>query len=256
MSLSLLLLLATGFLAGLMDAAVGGGGLLQLPALFGVLPPATPVPTVLGTNKMGSFAGTAMAAAQFARRMPLPWKMLLPAGALAFAASFAGAKMVAYVPVQYMKPAMLAIMAAMFVYTFFRKDLGQTARTQALTRRETVLGMFFGAAIGFYDGIFGPGTGSLLAFVFVRFFAYDFLTATACAKIINLTTNLAALSFFVPGGHVLWHWALPLAAANLLGGFCGARLAVLGGSRWLRYGFMALLCLLIGNFARQLLNGG
>ena len=115
-----------------------------------------------------------------------------------------------------------------------------------------LLGTAFGAAIGFYDGLFGPGTGSLLAFVFVRFFAYDFLTATACAKVINLMTNLAALSFFIPSQHVLWHWALPLAAANLSGGFCGAKLAVLGGSRWLRYGFMALLCLLIGNFARQL----
>ncbi|MBH5329062.1 TSUP family transporter [Eikenella sp. S3360] len=255
MDIPFLLLLAAGFLAGLMDAAVGGGGLLQLPALFGVLPAATPVPTVLGTNKLGSFAGTLTAAAHFARRIPLPWKMLLPAGALAFAASFTGAKLVAYVPMQYMKPAMLAIMIAMFAYTFFRKDLGQTARTTALSRRETALGMAFGAAIGFYDGIFGPGTGSLLAFVFVRFFAYDFLTATACAKVINLMTNLAALSFFVPNQHVLWQWALPLAAANLAGGFCGAKLAVLGGSRWLRYGFMALLCLLIGNFARQLWLG-
>ena len=252
MELSFILLLITGFLAGLMDAAVGGGGLLQLPALFGVLPPATPVPTVLGTNKAASFAGTFTAAGQCARRLQLPWKMLLPAGVLAFAASFAGAKLVAYVPVQYMKPAMLVIMVAMFVYTFFRKDLGQTERTRALTRGEMLLGTAFGAAIGFYDGLFGPGTGSLLAFVFVRFFAYDFLTATACAKVINLMTNLAALSFFIPSQHVLWHWALPLAAANLIGGFCGAKLAVLGGSRWLRYGFMALLCLLIGNFARQL----
>lgn len=252
MELSFILLLITGFLAGLMDAAVGGGGLLQLPALFGVLPPATPVPTVLGTNKAASFAGTFTAAGQFARRLKLPWKMLLPAGALAFAASFAGAKLVAYVPVQYMKPAMLAIMVAMFVYTFFRKDLGQTERTRALTRGEMLLGTAFGAAIGFYDGLFGPGTGSLLAFVFVRFYGYDFLTANASAKVINSTTNLAALTFFIPQGHVVWAWAVPLALANLCGGVLGARLAIRGGTKFLRYGFMLLLCLTIGKFAWDL----
>lgn len=249
MELSLYLLLLTGFLAGLMDAAVGGGGLLQIPGLFGLLPAHTPVATVMGINKTASFCGTLTAATQFAKRVALPWKMLLPAALLAFAASYGGARLVAYVPVQYMKPAMLAVMLAMFVYTFRRKDLGQHVRERALSRRETALGMACGALIGFYDGIFGPGTGSLLAFVFVRFFAYDFLTATASAKIINLTTNLAALSFFIPAGHTVWAWALPLAAANFCGGLAGARLALLGGTRFLRYGFMALLCLLIGRFA-------
>ncbi len=253
MDFPLILLLLTGFLAGLMDAAVGGGGLLQIPGLFGLLPAHTSVATVMGTNKFASCCGTFTAAAQFARRVTLPWKMLLPAALLAFAASYSGAKLVAHVPVQYMKPAMLAVMLAMFVYTFWRKDLGQHVREQALSRRETATGMFFGALIGFYDGVFGPGTGSLLAFVFVRFLAYDFLTATASAKIINLTTNLAALSFFVPNGHILWAWALPLAAANLAGGVVGARLAILGGTRFLRYGFMLLLCVLIGKFAWDIL---
>ena len=114
--------------------------------------------------------------------------------------------------------------------------------------------MAFGALIGLYDGVFGPGTGSLLAFVFVRFFAYDFLTATASAKVINLTTNLAALSFFVPHGHIVWAWALPMAGMNLLGGICGARLAMRGGTRFLRYGFMALLCILIGKFGWDTLH--
>lgn len=245
---TLYLLLPAAFLAGLMDAAVGGGGLLQLPALFNLLPANTAVAPVLGTNKLASFAGTCTAAAQFARRIRLPWKMLLPAAVLAFAASFGGAMMAASVPVAYMKPAMLLIMLVMFVYTFVKKDLGQAVRERALSKREHYAGITFGALIGLYDGIFGPGTGSLLAFVFVRFFSYDFLTATASAKVINLTTNLAALSFFVPGGHVLWTLALPMAVMNLLGGMCGARLAMRGGTRFLRYGFMLLLCVLIGKF--------
>lgn len=248
MDTTLFLLLLTGFAAGLMDAAVGGGGLLQLPALFGLLPQNVPLPSVLGVNKFASFTGTTMATGQFIRRVPVPWKMLLPAAALAFIASFLGAKLAASVPVQYMKPAMLVIMLAMFVYTFTKKDLGQLVRQTALSRREYCIGIACGAAIGLYDGILGPGTGSLLAFVFVRFFAYDFLTATASAKVINLTTNLAALSFFIPNGHIVWAWALPLAAANFCGGFVGSWLAMRGGSKFLRVGFMALLLVLMAKF--------
>ncbi|MDK4679585.1 sulfite exporter TauE/SafE family protein [Kingella negevensis] len=241
-------LILAGFFAGLMDAAVGGGGLLQIPALFGLLPNSTPIASVLGVNKFASFSGTAMAATQFARKVSLPWKMLLPAAVVAFAASYIGAKLAASVPVQYMKPAMLVIMLLMFVYTFVKKDLGQAVRDTALTQREYYLGIACGAAIGLYDGILGPGTGSLLAFIFVRFFAYDFLTATASAKIINLTTNLAALSFFIPNGHIVWVWAIPLAVANFSGGFVGSWLAVRGGTKFLRVGFMCLLAVLIGKF--------
>ena len=244
----LLGLILAGFAAGLMDAAVGGGGLLQIPALFGLLPSSTPVPSVLGVNKFASFSGTAMAAGQFVRRVRVPWRMLLPAGGVAFAASFLGAKLSSLVPVQYMKPAMLAVMLAMLVYTFCKKDLGQMVRDAALTRREYAIGLATGAAIGLYDGVLGPGTGSLLAFVFVRFFAYDFLKATASAKVMNLTTNLAALTFFVPNGHIVWAWALPLAAANFCGGFVGSWLAMRGGTKFLRMGFMIALVVLMGKF--------
>lgn len=242
-------LVMTGFAAGLMDAAVGGGGLLQIPALFGILPNNTPIASILGVNKFASFWGTFNAAAQFARKIRLPWKMLLPAAACAFIASYLGAKVAASVPIHYMKPAMLVIMVIMFVYTFMKKDLGQVKRETGLTKREYILGIGAGALIGLYDGVFGPGTGSLLAFVFVRFFAYDFLTATAAAKIINLTTNLAALSFFVPHGHIVWAWAIPLAIANFCGGFVGSHIALRGGTQFLRIGFMGLLCILIGKFA-------
>ena len=118
-------LLLIGFAAGLMDAAVGGGGLLQIPGLFNLLPNATPVASVMGINKFASYCGTLTATGQYLRRIPVPWKMLLPAAVLAFAASYLGANAVAYFPVQYMKPAMLVIMIAMCLYTFLKKDLGQ-----------------------------------------------------------------------------------------------------------------------------------
>ena len=247
-------LLLIGFAAGLMDAAVGGGGLLQIPGLFNLLPNATLVASVMGINKFASCCGTLTATGQYLCRISMPWKMLLPAAVLAFAASYLGANAVAYLPVHYMKPAMLVIMVVMCLYTFLKKDLGQAVRTEKLTRRETWWGLFFGALIGFYDGIFGPGTGSLLAFVYVRFYGYDFLTANAAGKVINSTTNLAALTFFIPQGHVVWAWAVPLALANLCGGVVGARLAIRGGTRFLRYGFMLLLCLTIGKFAWDLLS--
>lgn len=244
----IILLLLTGFAAGLMDAAVGGGGLLQIPALFNILPSSMAVSPIMGINKFASFCGTVTATTQFVRKIAVPWQMLLPAALLAFLASYSGANLVAYLPVRYLKPVMLVIMVLMVVYTFSKKDLGQVVRQTALTRKEYGWGLFFGALIGFYDGLFGPGTGSLLAFVFVRFFAYDFLAATASAKVINVTTNIAALSFFVPHGHIVWAWALPLAAANLCGGLVGSYLAMRGGTKFLRFGFMALLCVLIGKF--------
>lgn len=249
---SVLWLLAIGFCAGLMDAAVGGGGLLQLPGLLNTLPADVRVAQVMGINKFASFNGTLVAASQYLRRLRVPWRMLLPAAVLAFVCAWLGARLVAHLPTAWMKPAIFVLLVLMALYTFLKKDLGQVARERPLSRREHWLGLALGAAIGFYDGLFGPGTGSLLAFVFVRFYAFDFLTATASSKVINLTTNLAALAYFVPGGHVVWAWALPLAVANLCGGLVGARLAMKGGSRWLRRGFMLLLCLMIGRFGWEL----
>ncbi|KDN15091.1 putative membrane protein [Snodgrassella communis] len=246
-------LLIIGFSAGLMDAAVGGGGLLQIPGLFGALPAQTSVPVVLGVNKFASASGTLVAAVQYTRRIPVPWAMLVPAAILAFIFSYLGSHVVVYLPTAWMKPSILVILIVMAVYTFLKKDLGQVQRQSHLSRREYVFGLFMGALIGLYDGIFGPGTGSLLAFIFVRFFAFDFITATASSKVINLTTNLAALIFFIPNHYVVWHWAIPLAAANLIGGLIGARLAMRGGSKLLRKGFIILLCIMIGKFGCDLL---
>ncbi|PIT07135.1 hypothetical protein BGI31_09930 [Snodgrassella communis] len=236
-----------------MDAAVGGGGLLQIPGLFGALPAQTSVPVVLGVNKFASASGTLVAAVQYTRRIPVPWAMLLPAAVLAFIFSYLGSHVVVYLPTAWMKPSILVILIVMAVYTFLKKDLGQVQRQSHLSRREYVFGLFMGALIGLYDGIFGPGTGSLLAFIFVRFFAFDFITATASSKVINLTTNLAALIFFIPNHYVVWHWAIPLAAANLIGGLIGARLAMRGGSKLLRKGFIIILCIMIGKFGCDLL---
>lgn len=241
------------FLAGMMDAAVGGGGLVQIPALFGLLPANTPIATVMGTNKFASICGTLTAGWQYVRKINVPWKMLLPAAALAFLTSYGGSMLVSHIPVHWFKPFILLILVVMAIYTFCKKDFGQKERLAKLSQKEWCIGLACGALIGFYDGVIGPGTGSFLTFMFIRLFAFDFLTAVASSKIINITTNLAALSFFIPNDYILWAWAIPLAACNLSGGFIGTHIALRGGTSFLRYGFMLLLVILIAKFAYDLL---
>lgn len=253
MTADLLLMCMLSLLAGMMDAAVGGGGLLQIPGLFSLMPAHTPVATVMGTNKFSAVCGTLMSGVQYVRKIPVPWKMLLPAAALAYITSFSGSMLVSYIPVHWFKPFILLVLIAMAIYTFSKKDFGQSQRKQRLSKNEWYVGLACGALIGFYDGVIGPGTGSFLTFMFIRLFAFDFLTAVASSKIINVTTNLAALSFFIPNDYIIWAWALPLAAANLTGGIIGTHIALRGGTRFLRYGFMLLLTVLIGKFAWDLL---
>ena len=209
----------------------------------------------MGVNKFASCCGTLTATGQYLRRIPVPWKMLLPAAVLAFTASIFGRENGGVFPRAIHETGDAGHHDChVSVHFFEKRTWDRRWRTEKLTRRETLWGLFFGALIGFYDGVFGPGTGSLLAFVFVRFYGYDFLAANASAKVINSTTNLAALTFFIPQGHVVWAWAIPLAVANLCGGVVGARLAIRGGTKLLRYGFMLLLCLTIGKFAWDLLG--
>ena len=120
--------------------------------------------------------------------------------------------------------------------------------------RERVMATALGGAIGFYDGVFGPGTGSFLIFLFIRCFAFDFLHASAAAKFVNIATNIAALSYFLPQDQVLWHYALPMAACNVLGAISGSWLALRGGSQVVRVLFLVLLTVLIGRFAWEVLG--
>ncbi|AXK39015.1 sulfite exporter TauE/SafE family protein [Crenobacter cavernae] len=253
MTETLALLGVIAFVSGLIDAAVGGGGLIQIPGLFNVLPQTTVPATVFGTNKFSSICGTAIASRQFVRRVRLPWALVLPAAACAFAFAFVGATAVSLIPKEALKPAILALLIAMAGYTFMKKDFGHLHKPKAVTRRERWMAAGLGAAIGFYDGLFGPGTGSFLAFLFIRCFAFDFLHAAASAKIVNLATNLASLAFFIPAGHILWWAALPMAACNMAGGLVGARLAIHGGVKLIRVLFLILSVVLIGKFGADLL---
>ncbi|WP_435299299.1 sulfite exporter TauE/SafE family protein [Timonella sp. A28] len=231
-------------LAGFIDAVVGGGGLILLPALFSVFPQAA-APTLLGTNKATAIWGTGIAATQFAQRVHIRWRVVLPAAAVAFIAAFAGAFLATHVSGESLRKALPIILAAVFVYTLARKDLGAHHTPRFAGKNELFFACAIGVAIGFYDGFFGPGTGSFFVFFFVRALGYDFLNASASSKILNVGTNLAALILFAATGHVWWHLAIPLAVLNIVGALIGARLALRRGSRFVRWVFIVVVGALI-----------
>jgi uncharacterized membrane protein YfcA len=198
--------------AGFVDAIVGGGGLILVPALFALYPGAAPA-TLLGTNKGGSVWGTAWATVQYARRVTLNWRALTPAVTAALAGSLAGAWSVTQVDAEGLKRALPFVT--------------------------------IGALVGFYDGFFGPGTGSFFVFLFVRVLGYDFLHASASAKLLNTATNASALVLFAAQGHVWWHVALVAALANVAGSTLGARLALRHGAGFVRGVFIVVVGALI-----------
>jgi uncharacterized membrane protein YfcA len=210
---SLPLACGAALLAGFVDAVAGGGGLIQLPALLVLYPEAQPE-DLFGTNKAASFAGTSTALARYARAVTLPWRHVGGSALAAFGASFCGARLAAAMPVAWMRPLVVVLLAGVLAWTLAGPTRGLTERTTERPPRPGAA-LLVGALLGLYDGFFGPGTGSFLLFAFVTLLGMDFLTASAGAKVVNVATNLAALAAFVPAGHVRWELALPMAACSL-----------------------------------------
>jgi len=242
--LDLLTVTLASLFAGFIDAIVGGGGLVLVPALFSVFPSAPPA-TLLGTNKGAAIWGTAWSTVQFARKVSMRWAALLPAAAAALIGSLAGAWMVTLVGANGLRRALPFVLLAVLVYTLARKDLGRTHEPRFSGRAEALVASGVGLVIGFYDGFFGPGTGSFFVFLFVRLLGYDFLNASASAKLLNCATNAAALALFAFTGHVWWHIAAVMAVANVLGSLLGTRLALKHGAGFVRVVFIGVVAVLI-----------
>lgn len=252
----LTLLAISAFLAGFVDAVAGGGGLIQLPALLVFLPPdkAALVPAVLGTNKFASICGTTMALAQYARRVPLHWPTLSSAAPAALLFSFLGARSVSMLNPAVLQPAILVLLVAVAIHTFRQKNLGAVRRTPLPPNAQTWGGLAMGAVIGFYDGFFGPGTGSFLIFAFVGLFGLEFLTAAANAKFVNLATNLSATLYFALSENIFWDYAAVMALCNVAGATLGARLAILKGNLFVRRLFLGVVILLIVRLGWELVK--
>ncbi|HSS46754.1 MAG TPA: TSUP family transporter [Burkholderiales bacterium] len=235
---------AAAFVAGLLDAVVGGGGLVQIPALFSVMPNGAPA-TVFGTNKLSSIFGTGIAGLRYARAISMRWNAVLPAMATALVFAYIGAYSVAQIPSHVLRPLVPFMLIAVAVYIFVKKDFGAVHAPRHEGLREKILGLTLGGVIGFYDGFFGPGTGSFLMFLFIRFFGLDFLSASAAAKFVNVACNAAALAYFWPGGHVIWQLGLTMAVCNVLGSLIGSRLALRYGSQFVRRLFLLVVSAMI-----------
>jgi uncharacterized membrane protein YfcA len=242
--MELLIVSLASLLAGFVDSIVGGGGLILVPALFATFPAAPPA-TLFGTNKGASVWGTAFATWQFSRRVEMRWSALLPAAGAGFVAAFAGAWLVTVVSPDFLRKVLPAVLLVVLIYTLFKKELGRTHAPRFSGSKEKLLAAAIGAVIGFYDGFFGPGTGSFLVFLFVRLLGYDFLSASASAKLINTATNVAALILFVGKGHIWWHFVVVMALANVVGSLLGTRLALQHGTGFVRVVFIGVVSALI-----------
>ena len=239
-ALTLVLLVGAAFVAGWVDAVVGGGGLIQLPALLTAMPADAPSGAVLGTNKIASAAGTAVSSWTYVRRITPVAATALPLVVCALGGSAAGAAMASLIPKPALTPIVLVALVAVGAYTLLRPSMGIEHSPRHRGRSHVLRAGGIGAGVGVYDGILGPGTGSFFIIAMVALLGYGFLEASVHAKLANLTTNIGALAVFGLQGHVWWLLGAVLALANLAGGFLGARLALRLGSRFVRVVFLVV----------------
>jgi uncharacterized membrane protein YfcA len=240
------------FLAGFIDSIVGGGGLVQVPALF-ILFPSYSVPQIIGTNRFSSFMGTAVAGYQYAKKVKIPWKTVIYAGAGAAIMSYSGALLSSMMSARILKPTILSLMTVIAIYTYRKKDLGQEEKLRFSLRFIPFCGLLIGMATGFYNGFVGPGTGSLLVFGFVSIIGYSFLSASAISKVVNVIADVSSLIFFLSKGFVMFQIAFPMMICNMAGSYVGSKIAILRGNAFVRVIFLIVVFGLILRFGYDVL---
>ena len=239
----LFLALASGF-AGFVDAVAGGGGLVQLPALLiGISN--KPIPMILGTNKIPAIFGTSSAAANYFKKVRPDLRLTVSMALPALIGSIVGAKLASHFPTKVFHPLILTLLVLVGIYTWRKPNLGLDERLRYTHRTRLWIVAACGLLIGFYDGLFGPGTGTFLVFLLVIVVGYEFLKASATAKIVNIATNFGAIVTFQLTGHIWWRLGLALALANVSGALIGSRLAIRGGSPLVRRIFLLVVAALI-----------
>jgi uncharacterized protein len=244
----IILLCIAAFCAGFIDSIVGGGGLVQLPASLVILN-SFPVVTVVGSLKPPAFCGTLSAAIQYMRRVEIKWQLMTVACTIAFFAAYAGSETLTHVSNSFMKPVLLVILTAILIYTYTRKNFGQHEEKEHSSKTELLYTCIISLVIGFYDGFIGPGAGSFLILVFIALLGFDFLHASAHAKLVNLATNLGSITLFLFKGKILWLIALPMAVSNVAGSLIGARLAIAKGNKFIRIFFLVVMTATLLRFA-------
>ncbi len=255
---TLTLLSLASLAAGFIDAVVGGGGLITMPALMLGLPAGTPLPTILGTNKVLACTGTTMAAGKFLRSGILRWQDMLGPVLAAMAGACGGVALAYFLQGKFeavLRPLMLALMVMMLAFTLLQPKLGQLHAPKFSASHQRGWAMLIAVLLGFYDGFFGPGTGSVLIFLFVAILGFDFLRSSALAKSVNWASNITAMTLFLWHGSWIPMVALSMAVANGIGGYLGAHVALGKGSAWVRGMFIAVVGALIVRLGWQVWFG-
>ena len=236
----IILLCIAAFFAGFVDAIVGGGGLIQTPVAL-ILLPNLAVSSIIGSLKIPAFSGTSFAANQYLKKVDMNWKLLSIMAIVAFASAFLGSHLLTKVHNDFMKPILLVVLTLIAIYTFTKKDFGIHQAKEHTVKRQLLLAVSMSICIGFYDGFIGSGTGSFLVLGFVSVLSFDFLHASANAKMVNLATNFGSICLFVLKGKIIWAIAIPMAVCNAIGGWTGAKLAIKKGNGFIRIFFLIVV---------------
>ncbi|MGV9004208.1 sulfite exporter TauE/SafE family protein [Flavobacterium sp.] len=244
----IVILCIASFCAGFVDAIVGGGGLIQTPITM-IMLPGLSVANVIGTLKIPAFSGTSFAAYQYLKKVTMNWSLLVVMAVVSFAFAYLGSSLLTIVRSDFMKPVLLVVLIGIAFYTFKKKDFGAHKIKELSQMRVFFYAVLISMTIGFYDGFIGPGTGSFLVLAFVSLLGFDFLHASANAKMVNLATNFGSICLFISKGKIIWAIAIPMAVCNALGGFLGSKLAIKKGNSFIRHFFLIVVIIALLRFA-------
>lgn len=243
MSISLIIVACiAGFVGAMVDAIVGGGGLVTMPALLAI---GLPTHIALGTNKFGAAMGACSSAYHYFKSGNMNIKLLRYILPFSFIGSAIGVMTVLAIDPEFLKKVIIGLVLIIGLYTIMRKDLGMEDYFNGLTKKKIVLGMILALVLGFYDGFFGPGTGSFLIFGLINIFGFNFVKASANTKLLNLASNITALILFLINGKVFFVIGIPMGISMIIGAKIGSHMAITKGSKFIKPVFVVMSLLLV-----------
>lgn len=232
-----ILLCVAGFVASFVDSIAGGGGLISVPAfMLAGLPPHM----VLGTNKFSATAGSFTSSLKFIKSGKANFKLLKYLIPFTLIGSMLGVRAVLYIDQKFLTPLVLILIMFIGIYTLFSKSLGLEDKFKGLTKKNVIFGIILALSLGFYDGFFGPGTGSFLVFGFINIFGFNFVSSSANARVLNFTSNITALVLFALSGQIDYMLGIPVAVFMILGARMGTSVALSKGSKLIKPIFVTM----------------
>jgi hypothetical protein len=241
---TLLFLCLAGFIAAAVDSIAGGGGLISLPAIIAA---GIPPHLALGTNKFASTCASFTSTIKFARSDKINFKIAKYQIPCTIIGSFIGVKTVLSIDERLLHILIVTLVFTVAIYTSFKKDFGQENRFKGLTKNNILLGMAFALVLGFYDGFFGPGTGTFLIFSFIKVFGFDFTIAAGNGKILNFVSNIVSFILFAISGKIVYLAGIPMAISMVLGAWVGTHIAINNGAKVIKPIFITIALLLMVN---------